>query len=415
MDLAEIGNLGGALDVADEPLIEEDESAIGPAKVDDLAQLRLNPDLQRHIQTISEHISTGRSSNQSDEEREQETQLLVQSNSFFEKISFEISCIHKQIVRLYSKKFADLDSILTNPVDYATIVQLIQNRTDTNFEFPKQFSGQIQMSIKMAASLHLNRELLSQEDLTEILKGCDSIIELDQKRSLIGQFVENRIQAQAPNLCALLGPRSAAQLVNAAGGLESLARTPACNILHIGTNKQITPGANQSRTVIHSGIVFLSPPVRKASEAYKLQTARALGGRVALCARIDYGGDDPNGQHGADFKDEIEEKIRKWEEPPPEQLEKPRPLPPPPSQRKRRGGKRKQKWKEKYGLTAIHQQQNKMAFGKEEQGYGEEERGLGMLVNADPGRMKVQSRATDHRLNKSANKRFGFDKKPGTK
>ena len=62
------------------------------------------------------------------------------------------------------------------------------------------------------------------------------------------------------------------------------------------------------------------------------------------------------------FRDEIEKKLDKLQEPPPVKFAKPLPKPIDPG-RKKRGGKRVRKLKERYAVTELRRQQNKMNFG----------------------------------------------------
>ena len=66
---------------------------------------------------------------------------------------------------------------------------------------------------------------------------------------------------------------------------------------------------------------------------------------------------------GQEFRDEIEKKIEKLQEPPPVKATKalPAPIEAP---RKRRGGRRVRKMKERYAVTELRKQANRMNFGE---------------------------------------------------
>ena len=63
------------------------------------------------------------------------------------------------------------------------------------------------------------------------------------------------------------------------------------------------------------------------------------------------------------FREEIEKKIEKFQEPPPVKAAKalPAPLEAP---KKRRGGRRVRKMKERYAVTELRKQANRMNFGE---------------------------------------------------
>ena len=71
---------------------------------------------------------------------------------------------------------------------------------------------------------------LTEWELSECNKGCREVLQLDEDKALILQFVESRMNRLAPNLCSLIGVRIAAQLVGLAGGIIALSKIPACNV-----------------------------------------------------------------------------------------------------------------------------------------------------------------------------------------
>jgi U4/U6 small nuclear ribonucleoprotein PRP31 len=58
---------------------------------------------------------------------------------------------------------------------------------------------------------------LGEKDLSNCLSACSEIMALHEDKVLILRFVESRMSALAPNLCALIGSRIAAQLIGIAG------------------------------------------------------------------------------------------------------------------------------------------------------------------------------------------------------
>lgn len=81
-----------------------------------------------------------------------------------------------------------------------------------------------------------------------------------------------------------------------------------------------------------------------------------------LAARVDACHESTDGQIGRQFREEIEKKLDKLQEPPPVKFVKPLPKPVDPG-RKKRGGKRVRKMKERYAITEFRKQANRMNFG----------------------------------------------------
>lgn len=92
------------------------------------------------------------------------------------------------------------------------------------------------------------------------------------------------------------------------------------------------------------------------------KAARLVAAKCTLAARVDAGHESINGEIGLQFKEEIEKKLDKLQEPPPVKFIKPLPKPIEIS-KKKRGGKRVRKMKERYAMTEFRKQANRLNFG----------------------------------------------------
>lgn len=92
------------------------------------------------------------------------------------------------------------------------------------------------------------------------------------------------------------------------------------------------------------------------------KAARLVAAKAVLAARVDACHESVHGEFGLKFKEDIEKKLDKLQEPPPVKFIKPLPKPIEGS-KKKRGGKRVRKMKERYALTEFRKQANRMNFG----------------------------------------------------
>lgn len=92
------------------------------------------------------------------------------------------------------------------------------------------------------------------------------------------------------------------------------------------------------------------------------KAARLVAAKCALAARVDASHESVTGEIGLRFKEEIEKKLDKLQEPPPVKFIKPLPKPIEVS-KKKRGGKRVRKMKERYAMTEFRKQANRLNFG----------------------------------------------------
>ena len=88
-----------------------------------------------------------------------------------------------------------------------------------------------------------------------------------------------------------------------------------------------------------------------------------MSSKCALAARVDAFHESGDGGMGRNFREDVERKLDKLQEPPPVKAIKPlaAPLEAP---RKKRGGKRVRRMKEKYAQTEMRKQANRMTFGQ---------------------------------------------------
>lgn len=115
-----------------------------------------------------------------------------------------------------------------------------------------------------------------------------------------------------------------------------------------------------------------------------------------MAARIDAQG-AKNGEQGAQYRHDIQEKLEKWKQPSIGMREKPLPVPGD-APRKRRGGRRARKQKEARAMTEIQKRMNRRAFGVASTNYADEvvgieygslEHGIGDVRGVTPKKMKL--------------------------
>merc|ERR1712226_1289370 len=218
------------------------------------------------------------------------------------------------------------------------------------------------MVVSVTASTTQGTEI-SQEDLAVISEACDIALQLNDYKTRIFDYVEGRMAYIAPNLSSIIGASTAAKLMGAAGGLTALSKMPANHVALLGQQKKVLAGYSQSSTLPHTGFTYYSDLVQKLPPDLRRKVARVVGSKCSLAARVDSFHKQPNGNIGQSFREEIEKKIEKFQEPPPVKAAKalPAPLEAP---KKRRGGRRVRKQKERYAVTELRKQANRMNFGE---------------------------------------------------
>ncbi|KAL8770116.1 MAG: hypothetical protein Q9209_004154 [Squamulea sp. 1 TL-2023] len=334
-----------------------------------------------------------------------EYHLLTQANTLSTSIDNEIILVHKFIRDHYSTRFPELETLVTNPLDYAKTVAIVGNgpmdsikeitqKSDNLVGAPLRsiLDGPTLMVVTVEATTTRGQDL-SATELKTIHRACEMTLSLDRAKLILTTYVQSRMNFFAPNLTALIGSLTAAQLLNFSGGLTGLAKTPSCNLPPLGSkNNKAQTGFATNVGIRHQGFLYHSPIIAGIPPDLKKQAMRIVAAKLVLAARVDRTHTSPSGAMGEDLKQACLERLDKLTEPPPNKG--PRALPAPDDKPSRkRGGRRARIAKEQTAMTDLRKAQNRMAFGKEEKevgyGTGEGTKGLGMIGQTNEGRIRA--------------------------
>lgn len=335
-----------------------------------------------------------------------EYKVLTESNTLSTQLDGEIMKVHKFIRDHYSARFQELETLVQNPVDYAKAVAILGNgpmdsdsikslQESTNNVLGESLKsvldGPTLMIVTVEATTTKGQEV-SQEELDRITRACLMVVSMDRAKKTLTEYVQSRMNVFAPNLTRLLGSSlTAAQLINTAGGLTNLARTPACNIAAWGSKKQSNSAFATNIGVRQQGFVYQSPIIRGVPNDMKTKAMKAVTAKLVLAARADTGHTYPHGDYGEDLHNQVLSRLDKLTAPPPNKGQRALPAPDDKPSRKR-GGRRARKAKEATAMTDLRKAQNRMVFGKEEKevgyGAGESTAGMGMIGASNDGRIR---------------------------
>ncbi|KAH6685225.1 Prp31 C terminal domain-containing protein [Plectosphaerella plurivora] len=363
----------------------------------------LEPVLQK-IETFKSQAATTRVLGNIEDHPEYH--LLTQSNSLSTLIDGEIMLVHKYIRDHYSVRFPELETLINNPLEYAKVVAILGNgpldsenikklQTSTDnvlgSSLKSVLDGPSLMIVTIEATTSKGRDM-SPVELARVTRACEMLLALDKAKRTLTDYVQSRMNLFAPNLTTLIGSLTAAQLLNAAGGLTGLSKTPACNIAAWGSKK----GANAAGLATNIGVrqqgyLYHSPIVQGIPNDLKRQAMRIVSAKLVLAARVDRIHSSPDGATGEELKSQCLERLDKLTEPPPNKGGRALPVPDDKPARKR-GGRRARKAKEATAMTELRKAQNRMAFGKEEKeigyGTGEGTAGMGMIGQSTDGKIR---------------------------
>merc|ERR1719412_545352 len=323
-------------------------------------------DAMIEIDNFSTKKESGMQDVQGPVEADPEYLLIVEVNNLAAQIDEEIGNIHKYAKDKYSKRFPELETLVVQPLNYLMTARELGNTGLENVQANKNLEPFLNQATIMVVSVTASTTQgveISKEDLNVVSEACDIALKLNDYKKKIFDYVESRMAYIAPNLSSIIGASTAAKLMGAAGGLTALSKMPANHVALLGQQKKVLAGYSQSSTLPHTGFIYYSDLVQKLPPDLRRKTARVVGSKCALAARVDSFHEQPHGNIGKGFREEIEKKIEKFQEPPPVKAAKAlaAPIEAP---KKRRGGRRVRKMKERYAVTELRKQANRMNFGE---------------------------------------------------
>lgn len=374
---------------------EKMEVDLKVSSVRDLCKLRDSEILKRILEQVEIYVSKPTRSTAEmigTLESDPEYQLIVEANNVAAEIDNEISLIHKFTKDKYQKRFPELDSLIQSETDYIKAVKELGNDLDQakNNEVLQQILTQATIMIVSVTASTTQGQPLTDTELEQINEACNMAIELHNIKNQIFDYVESKMTFIAPNLSAIVGASTAAKLIGLAGGLSKLSKIPACNLLVLGSQKRQLSGFSKVAMLPHTGFVYYSDIVQDTPPDLRRKAARLVANKAILAARVDASHEAVNGEIGQGFREDIEKKLDKLQEPPPVKFIKPLPKPLE-GGKKRRGGKRVRKMKERYAVTEYRKHQNRMNFAEIEDDAYQDDLGYtrGTIGKKSTGRIRM--------------------------
>merc|ERR1712042_19119 len=173
--------------------------------------------------------------------------------------------------------------------------------------------GDVEERVKEAAEISMGTEI-SEEDITNINHLCEQIVEIQDSRQQLWEYLKNRMQAIAPNLTVLVGELVGARLISHAGSLLNLAKHPASTVQILGAEKALFRALKTKHDTPKYGLIYHASMVGQAGAKSKGKISRMLAAKSSLAARYDVLGEDVNTEMGIQNRAKIESRIRFLEE-----------------------------------------------------------------------------------------------------
>lgn len=142
-------------------------------------------------------------------------------------------------------------------------------------------------------------------DDTQLISLARRVRDLDDETADLRAHVERTAPEVAPNLAALAGPVLAARLIALAGGLKQLAKKPSGTVQVLGAEEALFAHLRGHASSPKHGVIFTHEAIQGTQSQHRGSAARALAGKLAIAARVDY----YSGERNFDLDEELRDRI----------------------------------------------------------------------------------------------------------
>merc|ERR1719347_2265270 len=239
--------------------------------------------------------------------------MIVQAVSLLDDLDKELNNYIMRCREWYGWHFPELGKIITDNLAFVRTIDLMGFRenaktTDMSEVLPEE----VEEKVKEAAEISMGTEI-SDEDITNIRHLCQQVVEIQEYRGQLYEYLKNRMMAIAPNLTVLVGELVGARLIAHAGSLMNLAKHPASTVQILGAEKALFKALKTKHDTPKYGLIYHAQLVGQASAKLKGKVSRMLAAKAAIATRVDALGEETNTDLGIEHRAKVETRIRQLE------------------------------------------------------------------------------------------------------
>merc|ERR1712151_134819 len=168
----------------------------------------------------------------------------------------------------------------------------------------EEVAGEISKAMKMS----MGQDIVEM-DMTNIDHFANEVIKLAAMRKSLHEYLQNKMNLVAPNLCALIGEIIGARLISHAGSLTNLAKYPASTVQILGAEKALFRALKTKGNSPKYGLIFHSTFIGRAQQKNKGRISRYLANKCSIASRIDCFSEEATTAFGEKLRDQVEERL----------------------------------------------------------------------------------------------------------
>lgn len=236
--------------------------------------------------------------------------MIIQAISLHEDLDKEINNYMMRIKEWYGYHFPELTKIVGDNILYTKVVKELGIRSNYETVDLSEIIGEdVEKEVKTAAEISMGTEI-GEKDIEFIRGLAEQILELNEYRESLEEYLKNRMMTVAPNLSVVVGEMIAAKLISKAGSLINLAKASASTIQIMGAEKALFKALRDKKKTPKYGIIYQTKFVSNTNGRAKAKIARALAAKSALCVRFDALAEDENTSNlGIKSREYLEKRI----------------------------------------------------------------------------------------------------------
>lgn len=215
--------------------------------------------------------------------------LVVQAIEALNDLDKTLNLNSSRLREWFSLYFPELNDLVSSHQTYSKIVSELAVKDDFNIQrlvelgIPDKRAELIVNTIPRSVGADLTAN-----DVNIIKFYARMIVNEFETRTRLEEYIDQLMEEVAPNIKSLAGSTLGARLISLAGGLANLAKMPASKIQIIGAERALFTYLKSGDKPPKHGIIFQHPLIHSAPKWQRGKIARALAGKLAIAARLDY-------------------------------------------------------------------------------------------------------------------------------
>eukprot|EP00300_Choanocystis_sp_HF-7_P030337 c39154_g1_i1.p1 GENE.c39154_g1_i1~~c39154_g1_i1.p1 ORF type:complete len:534 (-),score=173.96 c39154_g1_i1:137-1738(-) len=245
--------------------------------------------------------------------------MIIKAIAVLDQLDKDVNTFAMRIKEWYSWHFPELAKIVTDMRTYVKVTNLIQNKKSLSAA-----EGGEEKQAKLLDLLDGDKDLtktivaaskasmgadLSEIDMINVSVFSDRVLGLIEYRKSLSGYLQERMNAVAPNLTALIGEQVGARLISKAGSLTNLSKAPASTVQILGAEKALFRALKTKGNTPKYGLIYHSTFIGRASAKNKGRISRYLANKCSIASRIDCFSDVATDEFGKKLREQVEERL----------------------------------------------------------------------------------------------------------